>query len=393
MKHWERIPERIEESAVMRAAPAPFEYADVAPAPAVSYAAPAPGIEYAAEPAVTYTALVPVNENVAPVPAVSHAAPAPASQYAADHAVTCTAPALVNENVAPAPAVSHAAPASVIEYAADDAVTHTAPAPVNKNVTPAPVRQDCQGICGLQHSHESSELLQIEPRDKGEKSHAVQTAAESRPRCDYDVQEGVECGGNESDLALPEGQSDQGHCRFRAVVQATGAAIAPAVTHGSRAPVIELTAPVIAGTDTEPVPVSQHGTPAPAVTYGRRAPVIESMEPVPAVTDTALVPVSEHVAPAPAVTYGSRAPVIGPMAAGPAVTYTAPAPVNENVAASEMETAIQEVADLLANDLGEGDPEFDAAWARLIELGRERASGLGCGIRRKTPGTVPKTGT
>ena len=104
------------------------------------------------------------------------------------------------------------------------------------------------------------------------------------------------------------------------------------------------------------------------------------------------VPVSEHVAPAPAVTYGSRAPVIGPMAAGPAVTYTAPVPVNENVAASGMETAIQEIADLLASGL-EGDPAFDAAWARLIERGRDRASGLGCGIRRKTPGTVPKTGT
>ena len=43
--------------------------------------------------------------------------------------------------------------------------------------------------------------------------------------------------------------------------------------------------------------------------------------------------------------------------------------MNENVAASEMETAIQEVSDLLASGLGEGDPEFDAAWARLIELG------------------------
>ena len=61
--------------------------------------------------------------------------------------------------------------------------------------------------------------------------------------------------------------------------------------------------------------------------------------------------------------------MIGLMAAVPAVTDTAPAPVNENVAASEMETAIQEVSDLLARDLGEGDPEFDAAWARLIELG------------------------
>ena len=91
------------------------------------------------------------------------------------------------------------------------------------------------------------------------------------------------------------------------------------------------------------------------------------MAPVPAVTDTAPVPVSEHVTPALAVTCGSRAPVIGLMAAVPAVTDTAPAPVN--VAASEMETAIQKVSDLLASGLGEGDPEFDAAWARLIELG------------------------
>ena len=53
----------------------------------------------------------------------------------------------------------------------------------------------------------------------------------------------------------------------------------------------------------------------------------------------------------------------------PAVTYTALAPVNENVTASEMETAIQEVSDLLASGLGEGNPEFDAASARLIELG------------------------
>ena len=290
--------------------------------------------------------------------------------YAAELAAIDTAPALVNENGAPAPAVSHAAPAPV------PVSEHVAPAPAVTNGSRAPVecdtqtvRQDCQGIGGLQHSNESSELLQIELRDKGEKSHAVQTAAESRPRCDYDVQEGVECGGNESDLALREGQSDQGHYRSRAVVQAICAAIAPAVTHGSRAPVIELMAPVIAGTDTEPVPVSQHGTPAPAVTYGRRAPVIVPVAPVPAVTDTAPVPVSEHVAPAPAVTYGSRAPVIGPMAAVPAVTYTAPVSVNENVAASEMETAFQEVSDLLASGLGEGDPEFDAAWARLNELG------------------------
>ena len=102
--------------------------------------------------------------------------------------------------------------------------------------------------------------------------------------------------------------------------------------------------------------MSQHGTPAPAVTYGRRAPVIVPMAPVPAVTDTAPVPVSEHVTPAPAVTYGSRAPVIGPMAAVPAVTYTAPAPVNGNVAASEMETAFQEVSDLLASGLGRETP-------------------------------------
>ena len=87
------------------------------------------------------------------------------------------------------------------------------------------------------------------------------------------------------------------------------------------------------------------------------------MAPVPAVTDTAPVPVSEHVTPALAVTCGSRAPVIGLTAAVPAVTDTAPAPVNENVAASEMETASQEVSDLLARGLGEGDPEFDAAWA------------------------------
>ena len=57
------------------------------------------------------------------------------------------------------------------------------------------------------------------------------------------------------------------------------------------------------------------------------------------------------------------------MAAVPAVTYTAPVPVNENVAASETETAYQEVSDLLASGLGLGDPEFDAAWARLNELG------------------------
>ena len=145
--------------------------------------------------------------------------------------------------------------------------------------------------------------------------------------------------------------------------------LAPAVTYGSRAPVIEPMASVPAVTDTAPVPVSEHVTPAPTVTYGSRAPVIEPMASVPAVTDTAPVPVSEHVTPAPAVTYGSRAPVIGLMAAVPAVTDTAPAPVNENVAASDMETASQEVSDLLARGLGEGDPEFDAAWARLIELG------------------------
>ena len=212
----------------------------------------------------------------------------------------------------------------------------------------------------MQHSHESSELLQIKLRDKGEKSHAVQTAAESRPRWDYDVQEGVECGGNESDLALPEGQSDQGHYRSRAVVQAT----APALVNENVAP-----APAVSHAAPAPVPVSEHVAPAPAVTQGSRAPVIELMAPDIAGTDTVPVPVSQHGTPAPAVTYGSRAPVIGPMAAVPAVTYTAPASVNENVAASEIETAYQEVSDLLASGLGLGDPEFEAAWARLNELG------------------------
>ena len=90
-----------------------------------------------AEPAVTYTALVPVNENVAPAPAVSRAAPAPVIEHAADDAVTDAASALVNGNVAPAPVVSRAAPAPVIEYAADHAVSSTAPAPVNENVASA----------------------------------------------------------------------------------------------------------------------------------------------------------------------------------------------------------------------------------------------------------------
>ena len=63
-----------------------------------------------AEPAVTYTAPAPVNENVAPVPAVSRATPAPVIEYAADHAVTCTAPAPVNKYVVPAPAIWQAAP-------------------------------------------------------------------------------------------------------------------------------------------------------------------------------------------------------------------------------------------------------------------------------------------
>merc|ERR1711991_190749 len=66
---------------------------------------------------------------------------------------------------------------------------------------------------------------EVELRDKGEKSHAVQRAAESRQRCDCDVQEGVESGGDESDLALREGKSDQGHHRSRAVVQASCEAV------------------------------------------------------------------------------------------------------------------------------------------------------------------------
>ena len=82
--------------------------------------------------------------------------------------------------------------------------------------------------------------------------------------------------------------------------------------------------------------------------------MIGLMAAVPAVTDKAPFCVNEYV----------------DAALEPAVTYTAPAPVNENVAALEMETAIQEVSDLLASGLGEGDPELDAAWARLIELGR-----------------------
>ena len=115
-------------------------------------------------------------------------------------------------------------------------------------------------------------------RDKGEKSHVEQTAAESRPRCDYDVQEGVQCGGNESDLALREGQFDQGHYRSRAVVQAT----APALVNENVAP-----APAVSHAAPAPVPVSEHVAPAPAVTQGSRAPVIEPMAPDIAGTDSA----------------------------------------------------------------------------------------------------------
>ena len=59
--------------------------------------------------------------------------------------------------------------------------------------------------------------------------------------------------------------------------------------------------------------------------------------------------VNKIVAPAPVVSRAAPAPFIEYAALEPAVTYMALAPVNENVAASEMETAIQEVSDLLAS--------------------------------------------
>ena len=320
--HWERIPERIperiEEPAVLRAAPAPV-------------------IEYA-EPAVTETAPAQAVEYVAPAPAVSYAAPAPVIEYAAEPAVTYTAPVPVNENVASAPGDEE-----LVDLPEEDKVAD----PLRR----ATIKRVLDGVVYYG---------EVEEIEKGNLSHDRLYRVKYT---DGDIEHFI------------ADQVKEMSCPLQDVMLAKQAqATHDHLARNVRAPEDRRNAEHIVNalkryTSTGPVPMSQHVTLAPAVTYGSRAPVIEPMAPVPAFTDTAPVPVSEHVTPALAVTSGSRAPVIGLMAAVPAVTDTAPAPVNGNVAASEMETAIQEVSDLLASGLGEGDPEFDAAWARLIELG------------------------
>ena len=304
VKHWERIPERIEEPAVWRAAPAPvIEYAEpavtetaparaveyVAPAPAVSYAAPAPVIEYAAEPAVTYTALVPVNENVAPAPAVSHAAPASVIEYAAEPAVTYTAPVPVNENVAPAPAVSHAAAS---EYAADHAVTNTAPALVNGNVASALGDEE---LVDLPEEDKRANPLrratikrvldgvvyygEVEEIEKGKLSHDRLYRVKYT---DGDIEHFIADQVKEMSCPLQDvmlaKQAQATHDHLARNVRAPEDRRNAAVLHATPAP---LSDHVVTGTG--PVPVSEHVTLAPAVTYGSRAPVIEPMAPVNAV--------------------------------------------------------------------------------------------------------------
>ena len=276
------------------------------------------------------------------------AAPAPVIEYA-EPAVTETAPAQAVKYVAPAPAVSYAAPALVIEYAAEPAVTYTAPVPVNENVASALGDEE---LVDLPEEDKVADPLrratikrvldgvvyygEVEEIEKGKLSHdrlyrvkytdgdiehfiADQVKEMSCPL--QDVMLAKQAQATHDHLArnvrAPEDRRNAEHIVTDTAPVPVSEHVTPAraVTCGSLAPVIGPMAPVPAVTDTAPVPVSEHVTLAPAVTYGSRAPVIEPMAPVPAVTDTAPVPVSEHVTPALAVTCGSRAPVVGLMAA------------------------------------------------------------------------------
>ena len=147
--------------------------------------------------------------------------------------------------------------------------------------------------------------------------------------------------------------------------------------------------------DAAPGPVAEYVVSPLEVTYAALTPVDEYVAPPPEVTyagDAAPGPVAEYFDPAPAVDPTPAVPVVDAPPEGtertqPAASCAAPvpgakkrrrgkvpaancaAPAVAAPAASEMETAIQEVSDLLASGLGEGSPEFDAASARLIELG------------------------
>ena len=82
---------------------------------------------------------------------------------------------------------------------------------ITQEVHTQTVRQNSQGICGLQQSRESSELLQIELRDKGEKSHAVQR---EQQKAGNDVtmmwKKVMSAAETHRTLLCERGQSDQG---------------------------------------------------------------------------------------------------------------------------------------------------------------------------------------
>ena len=332
-------------------------------------------IEYAAEPAVTYTAPVPVNENVASALGDEELVDLPEEDKVADPLRRATIKRVL-DGVVYYGEVEEIEKGKLshdrlyrVKYTDGD-IEHFIADQVKEMSCPL---QDVMLAKQAQATHDHLARNVRAPEDRRNAEHIVNTLKRYTDTRPVLVSQHVTLApavtyGSRAPVIEPMAPVPA-VTDTAPVPMSEHVTLAPAVTYGSRAPVIEPMAPVPAVTDTAPVPVSQHVTLAPAVTYGSRAPVIEPMAPVLAVTGTAPVPVSEHVTLAPAVTYGSRAPVIGLMAAVPAVTDTAPAPVNGNVAASEMETASQEVSDLLARGLGEGDPEFDAAWARLIELG------------------------
>ena len=88
------------------------------------------------------------------------------------------------------------------------------------NATRKKVAPNSLGLCRLQHSDESGQLLQVDLPGKGEESHIVPKATASRERFIDGVCEVFECDESQSNSPVREGKSDCRRRRFRANMHA-----------------------------------------------------------------------------------------------------------------------------------------------------------------------------
>ena len=120
----------------------------------------------------------------------------------------------------------------------------------------------------------------------------------------------------------------------------------------------------------QPAPVAADVAPALEIQYAAPTTVAEFIDPTPAASCVAPAPMVEsvdpHGKPAPVATKKRRRGKVAPTADDTHATSASPAAAP---AASDEEATMQHVSGLLARGLGEGNPEFDAAAARCIEVG------------------------